>query len=425
MIALVAAGCQRDPQPVATQTATASGPASPAKAPATASARASAEAEPPPEPRDAFVENALRASGAEGVDDWLERADALRLQVLVSVVKPGAKGPSDLEEHGFRVDAEYFYPASAIKTLLAVGALRYLDELAESHDVELPPNVRIMRCEAPAGHCEVPEVDEDDDPDDDYDEEKPNLSREIRKLLAWSDNDSYDRLYDLVGHQRLNELMVDLGLSSARFHHRMSSSAAPEKTLRVRVFPWKGKVITLPARSSELRLAATPAAGLTVGTAHKTGKGLVEEPMSFAHKNYASLRDLHRLHVALVRPELSELDLKLSPEALEVVVDAMTGRPVAGKHGAVHKPMLPGVLEAVALEGLRYTNKSGRAYGFHLENAYLEHGERGGAFFVTAVIYANPNGVLNDDDYAYEELSQPFLEALSQGLAREILAPAQ
>src|SRR5690606_41903794 len=69
---------------------------------------------------------------------------------------------------------------------------------------------------------------------------------------------------------------------------------------------------------------------------------------------------------------------------------------------------------------IRYVNKSGRAYGFHLENAYVEDRESGSAFFVTAVIYANPDGVLNDDDYAYEEMSQPFFTALGTGLARAL-----
>jgi hypothetical protein len=84
----------------------------------------------------------------------------------------------------------------------------------------------------------------------------------------------------------------------------------------------------------------------------------------------------------------------------------------------VHKPLLPGVLEVVDVKRLRYLAKSGRAYGFHLENGYLEDKTTGRGFFVTTAIYANPDGVINDDDYAYKELSQPFMEALGQALAR-------
>jgi hypothetical protein len=415
------AGCSRDEAPTNVD--------APPVVTAIEAAPAEVVAAPPepqksPAPVDDFVERALRASGHAEVESWLSQAAELRLQALVTIVKPGAKGPADLEEHGFRLDAEYVYPASAIKTLISIAALRYLDELAKEHGVPLPPNVRMMRCKEAAGHCEVPEADEDDDPDDDVDEEKPNISREIRKLLAWSDNDSYDRLYDLVGHQRLNEMMAELGLASVRFHHRMSSGWQPQKTRRVRVYPWQGKVITLPARTSELTLAPTAVKGLSVGTAHKTAKGLVEEPMSFAEKNYASLRDLHRAQIALVRPELADLALGLDDDRRKVIVEAMTGRVVAGKQGAVHKPMVNGVLEVLAAGRVRYVNKSGRAYGFHLENAYVEDRESDRAFFVTVVVYANPNGVLNDDDYAYEELSQPVLAAVGAGLSRLVFEPA-
>lgn len=423
---LAVMGCSRDDRPqnppasASPEIPTAATPPSavPTSAPTAAAA-------PEPAPVDDYVERALRASGHEEMAGWLAEAEALRLQVLVTVVKPNAKGPDDLEEHGYRVDAEYIYPASAIKTLISIAALRYLDEIGKEHGVELPPNVRIMRCKSPAGHCEVPEADEDDKPDDDEDQEKPHVSREIRKLLAWSDNDAYDRLYDLVGHQRLNELMGEMGLSSVRFHHRMSSAWQPKKTRRVRVYPWKGRVVTLPARESELSLAPTDAKRLSVGSAHKTAKGLVEEPMDFAEKNYASLRDLHDSQIALVRPELARRSLGLDDAARKVIVDAMSGRVVAGKHGAVHKPMVNGVLEVLTADRVRYVNKSGRAYGFHLENAYVEDRESGRAFFVTAAIYANPNGVLNDDDYAYEELSQPFLAAVGAGLSRAVFGAAK
>lgn len=43
-------------------------------------------------------------------------------QVLVGVVMPGG----GLQRRGFRPDAEYVYPASAIKTAAAVAALRTL-----------------------------------------------------------------------------------------------------------------------------------------------------------------------------------------------------------------------------------------------------------------------------------------------------------
>jgi len=51
---------------------------------------------------------------------------------------------------------------------------------------------------------------------------------------------------------------------------------------------------------------------------------------------------------------------------------------------------------------LRIYNKIGRAYGFTIDNSYVFDVETGRSFFLTAVIYTNANGVLNDDRYEYE-----------------------
>ena len=63
---------------------------------------------------------------------------------------------------------------------------------------------------------------------------------------------------------------------------------------------------------------------------------------------------------------------------------------------------------------IRIYNKVGMAYGFLIDNAYIIDTDSGLEFFLSAVIYVNSNGVLNDDDYEYEELGLPFLSALGK-----------
>lgn len=380
------------------------------------------------EPRDAgpprsWVEQQLRATGAAEVEGWLANAEQLRLQVLITLVEPG--DPLRLSEHGFRVDEEYVYPASAIKLVMATGALRALRRLGDEREVNLGPRTRFMRCKSAGGKCEVPEPDEDKDPDDDQDDEKLLVSREIQRMLSYSDNESYDRLWDLCGHRELQEAVIDLGLASVRLHHRLTTPSSRRTARRVVVMPRGGRAFTLPARTSDLEPPPTPAARLEVGRAHRGASGLVDEPMDFSAKNYVSLRDLHRLLIAVVRPDApGALVLDLTEEEREVLLRPMTGRLLPGAAGANHKPMLPGVRKVLDDKRLRYVNKAGRAYGFHLDNGYLEDVQSGRAAFVTAVVYANPNGVVNDDDYAYEELSGPLLAVLGEAVAGAVLGAA-
>jgi hypothetical protein len=353
--------------------------------------------------------------------DWLKQAEELRLQVLVTEVGADQKLA---RAHELRVDAEYFYPASAVKPFLAVIALRFL---SERFGGEVPLPARILRCRTDRPGCEPPP--EDEDKEQPRDEEPRNhdklrVGEEIGKMLSYSDNDSFNRLWDTVGHAEVNAELVKLGFPEVRFHHRMSAPAPFSRlTPRVLVRPPGKAPIELPLRKSTLTLEPTPAKRLEVGNAYLDGKKLVGSPMSFAEKNFTSLRDLQRLMVSLVLPT-SERELGLSAAQREHLVRSMTTSPKDRRHAAEHSPLAPGVLDALGHERIRYVGKSGRAYGFHLENAYVENRDTGRAFFVTATVYANPDGVLNDNDYAYDELSRPLLASLGSALAKNLLVGA-
>lgn len=421
LILLCLLGCRSEPTGEVLPAATASETTPPPPASATPSTTVTAPAPPP----DDWVESVLRSTSAEEMPTWLAQSEALRLQLLVTVVqREGAQEAPRfrlIEKHGYRVDADYLYPASAIKTFIAVAALRHLRAIAREQEIKIDQNTRFMRCKTAAGRCEVPEADEDEDEDDDEDEEKLRVGREVRKLLAYSDNDSYDRFYDLLGHRALNEAMGEMGFESVRFHHRLSTTAMRRTTRRVLILPWGARAIRHPPRVSDYVMPPTFAARLKVGQGYRDARGVQEEPMDFGAKNYASLYDLHRITIALVAPELTPgIDLGLAKEDLEVVLSPMTGRLHPGARGATHKPMLPGLHDVIDIKRLRYTNKAGRAYGFHMDSAYVEDEPSGKGFFVTAAVYANPNGILNDDDYAYEDLSGPFLAAVGEALAKKV-----
>ena len=72
--------------------------------------------------------------------------------------------------------------------------------------------------------------------------------------------------------------------------------------------------------------------------------------------------------------------------------------------------------------GVRIYNKLGQAYGFSLDNAYVEDTTETGrtAFFLTACLYTNRNGVLNDNCYEYESLGEPFLSQLAEACWLEL-----
>ncbi|MCA9625943.1 MAG: serine hydrolase, partial [Myxococcales bacterium] len=311
-----------------------------------------------------------------------------------------------------------------IKTFLAVATLA---ELNRDVDGEIPLGTRIMRCRDDRGGCEPPREDEDDSEGAEAEDgkkkhEKLYLGQELQKLLAYSDNDAYNRLWDILGHRRANEAVVRLGFPGVRLNHKMN--APPDKslkTLRTTLLVPGKAAIRVPRRVSDLLLAPTDAARLEEGEAYNDAGKRIDEPMSFANKNHASLSDLARLHLSLVRPDHPDaLPLGLTDGQREHLLRAMT-RPLRGAHADDHAPFGPGVTAVLDPKRVRYISKSGRAYGFHIENAYVEDTESGRAILLTAGCYANDNGVLNDDDYSYDALSRPLLAAIGEEMTRAFL----
>ena len=72
-------------------------------------------------------------------------------------------------------------------------------------------------------------------------------------------------------------------------------------------------------------------------------------------------------------------------------------------------------------ERVESSGKIGRAYGFSIENSYVRNPANGRVVFVTAVIYTNADGVLNDDKYEYETVADPFFADLGEVIAQKWL----
>jgi hypothetical protein len=167
---------------------------------------------------DGWVLQRLRASGE--FEAVLAAGAAHRLQILITEVRPGPDGRRALVSHGLRVDAEYFYPASAIKTFAAVAAMRALGDA--------PLATPLALCERGARRCTRTR-----DPSNRAGG-RITIGHEIRKMQIVSDNGAFNRLYDFVGHRALNESLTGLGFASLRIHHRRAPSCARRRARAAR-----------------------------------------------------------------------------------------------------------------------------------------------------------------------------------------------
>ena len=323
---------------------------------------------------------ALLSSRPEDFAAVLEHAQDLRAQILWSEVCVRPDGTKFLARHGWRVDAEYFYPASSIKLLAALATCEVLDEIARSSGRALDLDTPLII---------EPLFDGDPRLEDDSSHVaggKLTLGHEIRKLFLISDNTAFNRLYDFLGRDQLNQRAWDAGLSSVRLSHRLSlarTSDENQRTPATWLMPPGEEPLGFAARSATLELKPAEISGLLVGRAQYRNDVLVEEPLDCTHRNRASLLDLQDALVALVRPELAApgSGYQVSASVRAFLLEAMSTYPADSRDPIYDRAkypddwvkfLLPGLLRVIPREDLTVCNKVGLAYGFTIENAYVE-----------------------------------------------------
>ena len=359
-----------------------------------------------------------------GLARVLARPAAYRLQILYTRIRRDARGRAHFRRYGYRLrPREYFYPASTVKlptVALALAHVRALGAAVPGLTSESP----MLTDSAFAGQARVRR-------DTSSASGRPTAANYVRRVLLVSDNDAYNRLYELVGPGALNAGLRRLGLRRSRIVGRLAVGDAPpgsqhtnpvefyaDTACRQRLYRQPAAYWAGPVPHWRLR-------GTAIGRAHVVGETVVPGPLDLSQKNVFPLRDQQRVLRALLFPETLPARRRpaLAPADYALLRAAMAEEPAHGprpRYAAAHYPatyakyLLGGGGQAALPPGVRVFNKIGESYGFLIDNAYVADTVRGVEFLLSAVVYVNADGVLNDDQYEYDTIGQPFLRALGR-----------
>ncbi len=343
-------------------------------------------------------------------------ADAERheLQVLYTQIDRGAGNRPRFTRHRYRVDpAAYFYPASAIKLAGALLALEKLNRLGLSRDEAVRIDSAYSRQTSVHQDSTAPGG-------------RPTIAHYIRKLFAVSDNDAYNRLYEFVGQQHMNEGLWEKGYEDARLTHRLAVARSAEENRRTNPFTfYRGDRVLHRQPMLVNPHAWRSPAPIPKGTGHIRGGELIEAPKDFAGSNYMSVEVLQDLLVAALFPETLPIHRRfaLRAEDYPFLHRAMSMLPRECPHPTYDpetyydsyvKFLLFGDSKAPMPAKVRIFNKVGLAYGYMVDNAYIVDLEANVEFLLTAVLLVNDNGIFNDGVYEYDEVGFPFLAELGR-----------
>ncbi len=345
---------------------------------------------------------------------------AYRVQILYTQIDRDADNNPSFRSYSYRLDAdEYFYPASTVKLPTAALALARLNELdrpgLDRDTVMLTGRAADFQSEANL--------------DDDSPSGLPSVGNYIRKILVVSDNDAYNRLYEFLGQQAINEALESMGYEGARVVHRLEVALTPEQnawTNPVR-FVNAGSTVYQQADQVSERSFLGPEPEL-LGVGEIINGELVSRPKDFAEKNAFPLQHLHDVVQSILFPNAvsPERRFNLGEDDYRFLWRYMSAYP--GESGVNEyadgsfdpdgyvKFLMYGGSESEIPDNIRIFNKVGDAYGFLTDAAYVVDFDSGIEFLLAATVYTNANQVFNDNQYEYDEIGLPFLRDLGQAI---------
>lgn len=328
------------------------------------------------------------------------------VQVVFSRITYDPSGKPVFDDFFYRAkDSLYFYPASTVKFPMAILAMERIKEKKWMNR-----NTRFFLEE---------------------EKEETTVAEAVRQIFAVSDNRAFNRLYEFLGTDYVNQKMKDKGLQPFRLSHRLSVEHAADIATKP-IVAYKNDTTLVQLFSSYNSAPDTlDLREVSKGKGYIKDSVLVEGPMDFSLKNYYPVKTLHNTMKRLIFPQLypEKHQFDLRAEDRKFLLYAMKATPEEAGYDAVKYPesydrfFLFGDTVATIPENLEIYNKVGYAYGTLTDCAYIKDKESGVEFILTATVTVNDNGILNDGVYAYKEKGLPFLAELGRQIYHnELLA---
>ena len=293
-------------------------------------------------------------------------------------------------------DSNYFYPASTVKLLTAILSLEKLNEL---DSVDLYSRFYI-----------------------EGDSLETTFANEISKIFAVSDNEANNRLFEFLGQDRINEELKSRDIGPARISHRLSALNSDEVTTVPLVIYLNDSTVTPLKYSTNTIAKPLKLKKIKKGKAFYENKELINEAFNFSLKNYYPINTQHEVLKRLIFPEAfpKEKRFRLKKNQHQFLLNAMCTLPKDLGYDPVDyydgycKFFMYGDTKDTIPKKLKIYNKAGSAYGTLTDCAYIKDPTNKVEFLLTATLLVNANGILNDNQYEYQDIGLPFLAQLGR-----------
>jgi hypothetical protein len=370
-----------------------------------------------PDKKDTFLEDLLKKYPAY-FSNILQNKDSLKVQIIYTQIDRDAQNNPSFKNYYFNVDSnKYFYPASTIKLPLALLALQKINELRLP---DLNKNSTLITENGYSGQTAVYN-------DPTTVDGRPTVANYVKKIFLVSDNDACNRLYEFLGQEYINQQLKKMGYADAQILHRLSIALTEDEnrhTNPIGLYNNAGRILyQQPMQISQQKYISR---NDFLGKAYYNNSNqLINQPMNFSKKNRICLEDLHNILRSVLFPNSVPVNQRfnLKDEDYQFVYQYMSQYPPETIYppydstnywDAFGKFLYWGSEKATLPKNIRIFNKEGDAYGFLTDVSYFADFDKHVEFMLSATIYCNSNGILNDDKYDYDTVGLPFMKQLGR-----------
>jgi hypothetical protein len=366
---------------------------------------------------DDLLKKILAGSDSKLVQHIINHPDSFRVQIIYTQINRDKNNRPQFQNYHFNVDTNlYFNPASTVKLPLALLALEKLNTI-KAKEVNKYTSLQVDK--------NFP-WQTTDYTDSSAQSNYPSIAHYIKKALLVSENDPYNRLYQFVGQAGINRNLHQKGYRSTRITRQFLGLSEDQNrhTNGVRFIRNDGSLLyAQPPAYSKYPFYFDKI--VNVGKAHyNRNDSLIHEPIDFTKVNNFPLEDLQQMLQSALFPQSvpAKQRFNLSEDDRQFLYQYLSQYPSETNYPKYDTNEYYDSYVKFYFRNetrqmpshVRVFNKVGWAYGFMIDASYVVDFKNQVEYMLTAIVYVNRDGILNDDKYEYETEGSPFMYQLGQ-----------
>ena len=352
---------------------------------------------------------------------YIDSVDQFEIQIIYTQINRDKHNNPSFTQYTYRVnDSVYFNPASLVKLPVLLMSLEKLNNL----NVKKINKYTLMHFDS-VHSCQLNISNDTNAPSG-----KPCVAHYIRQILLVSNNQAYNRLYEFLGQQYINERLHTLGYEKTCIIQKFMGCTYDENKYSPIIQFYNKKKVSIykqPMLYNEKNYF-NPLDSVKKGNAYLDTTGnLINAPKDFSRANNLPLQVVNDLFLYTIFPEAApkekQMNLTKSDHQFLMKYFAMYPRESGYKQFS-DTSQYPDNLKkyffykrsehSITNDNLRILNIVGQAWGWLADCAYFVDFKNKREFLLTAVVYNVTDGIIDPAHYRTDTIGFPFLTSLGQ-----------